>query len=777
MKKNIAFLIAFFILGSLSAQQITLSGFVEDKSSAERLVSATVQLLGTTQGVITNNFGYFSVKVKSNEKTSLLISYTGFEPQQIDFSGQNDSSLVISLSPITLQEVEVKASRPQHGQQLGKLSPHVAKLQEAPAIMGEKDIIKSMALLPGITGGQEGTAALYVRGGSPDQNLFLLDDAVIFNPFHLFGLVSTFNGDAIKNVDIYKGNFPARYGGRLSSVIDMTMREGNRNETEGKLDVGIISSKGQIEGPVDDGCGSYFLSARSSYLNLLTLPFNIAYRLGTGDYRFNYWLYDINAKINYKFSDTDHIYLSLYNSNDTWQVGERSDRLTTAFNLNWGNTVASLRHNKKLRKGLFWKNTLSYSTYRYQSDISNIISIEDPEPGQEATEENSNEVGSSVSDSRLKTELFIPIYKWIDISAGLEAAYLGFKPFVSEVKNSSTDQTSINRQVLGGQEVAAYMQTNFEWGKYWSMSTGFRYVNFFVEGANYQSPEYRFNINREGLKGWNWSLAYAKTSQFLHLLNANSVGLPNDVWLPSTQLIPPSRASQTSLGFSKSSKNRSITFSSEAYIRNMTSLIDYSRSSLLQLSPSLDWENELATNGMGFAYGFENMITLDYKNWDAWVSYTWARSERKFLEINEGDWYPSSFDKTHDLSVMVNYDLNASWKFNAVWNFQTGRPFTAPIAIIDGEWGDYMIYGDRNNARLPAFHRLDLGATYSFEKKGRDRTWSFGVINAYNHINPNVFAPELLYLDEENSYTNYRGIGFIPVLPYVSFGMNLFKNK
>ncbi|RIV18787.1 hypothetical protein DYU11_27900 [Fibrisoma montanum] len=657
----------------------------------------------------------------------------------------------------------------------------VQQLKAVPALLGESDIIKALALTPGVTTGSEGTTGLQVRGGTPDQNLIILDDAIVYNVSHLFGFVSTFNPDAIHKVDLYKAGFPARYGGRLSSVIDVTMKEGNNQRRRVEAGVGLVGSRLLIEGPLGDslnGRSSYMVSARSSYFTLFLLPTLIAFhRANSGQY-FNYWLYDINAKANHQFRDGGRLLVSVYNGNDFWgaQEGSRTDR--SSFNLNWGNTTATLRYTRTLLSNLFFRSTLTYSRYRYSIETQARTRQNDAWETVQRLQ-----ASSTVRDLTAKVG-----FEWTPntkhtVMAGVDLIKHRFRPTQIETTYALNPDTltRINAS-KPATEMAAYLEDELRPVRWLKTNLGLRAVSYQVGARNYEYVEPRLTLNVIPSQRVAVKLAYTQMHQFVHLLSSNSIGLPNDIWVPATEQVPPQASEQTAVGVTYTVPAYSLNLSIDAYLKRSTNLIDYQTGTNFLTNFNRRWETTVERNGVGESRGIEVMASKTQGQLTGWVSYTLARHRRRFATIDQNRWYAASFDRRHVFSMTGQCKFSEKVSGVATWIFQSGQPTTVPISLqenIGQEATAYpiLIYGDRNNYRMPAYHRLDLGITVQHRtRRFRNAQWSFGVYNAYNRANP-------FYLDIERGLLwggNRQIIGYdykvvrkavFPVLPYVSYNL------
>ena len=765
------------------AQRITVSGYVTDKTSGEALIGATVYDTNQNSGVITNRSGYFSLSTAY--RTKVRFSYVGYESVVLAVTALSDTAVQVGLLPDMTEIAPVSVSATAEAsfvdQQLGLVNIPIRQLKAVPALFGETDIIKALALTPGVTVGNEGTTGLQVRGGTPDQNLIILDDATVYNVSHLFGFVSTFNPDAVRKVDLYKAAFPARFGGRLSSIIDVTMKEGNNQRRRAEASVGLVSSRFLLEGPLSErlkGRSSYFVSARSSYFTLFLLPTLIAFRTSQSGQYFNYWLYDVNAKANHQFKDGSRLLVSLYNGNDIWaaQEGSQTDRST--FGLNWGNTTSSVRYTRALLKNLFLRSTLTFSHYRYGIET------------QARTKQNDNwattqrfSATSTIRDLTAKVGLeWNPLPKH-HVQFGVESVRHRFQPTrIATTYGINPDTLArINARVVAT-EVAAYIEDDFRLAKWLRSNVGVRVVSYQVANRSYTYAEPRFSLSVSPTDRLSVKFAYTNMHQFVHLLSSNSIGLPNDIWVPATQSVPPQASNQTAVGITYSIPSQSVSVTLEAYHKQSNGLIDYQTGTNFLTNFNRQWENTVERNGIGDSKGIELLVLKTQGRLTGWMGYTLARHRRRFASIDQNCWYAAAFDRRHVFSITSQYTVSEKVSASATWVYQSGQPTTIPIAIqenIGQEATVYplLIYGNRNNFRMPAYHRLDLGVTVRHRtRKGRDAQWSFGVYNAYNRANPFfldfdkdlIWSPSIQIVGFD--YKVVRKAVF-PVLPYLSYNI------
>lgn len=768
LKISIFFIVYIIEINFCLAQKTQISGYISEEESSQS-VQAAIYLNHKDEGLKSNSAGFFTFSWNSNQSLILEISSSSHERKVLYLQPKSDTLLYIDLKAITLQEVVTKAYKTQVGR--SSVSMDIEKLKSIPPVMGEADILKTFTLFPGIAAGNEGTTGLFVRGGTPDQNLLLLDEAVIFNPSHLLGFISVFNQNAIERATVYKGNFPSKYGGRLSSIVDVEMKDGSESEErKGSLSIGLLSSNIFLSG--NRGKFSYMLSGRSTYLTLASIPNSIRYRNRQTDSKFNYWMEDVNAKVNFQPREDHKLTFSIYQTGDYFTSIERDPPLTNdELHIDWGNQLGSVQHTGLLKNDFIIENSFTYSRYKYQ--------LEALQSNEQNTAVDTAFANSSATHNiSLKSHLNKEINEKLSLDIGLQQQYYFFNP---RFYNQVSDNTDFGPQSLW--ETGLFLDLKYNVSEYLMINGGYRH-SFYLSGSDfYTIPEPRISLDYQWSSNLNLNLGFTKMAQPIHLLNSTS-GLPNDSWVPAGENIRPAIAYQINGGFSRALPFVNGELSIEGYAKRMNDLIDYPYGYSFYGIAADPLDEIVEKEGIGKAYGIETYFEMQKANFSGWLSYTYSFNTRQFEGINEGIPYFANFDRRHDLSLSLNYQASEKWNFNAVFILRSGRPFTAPRAIIRNPGGyEQVVYGPRNNSRLPMYHRLDLGAEYSFTKKGRDRKWSFGVINAYNRVNPFYYhlTPKMTGSNTSGTVdffeNQYSGHGFLPFLPYVSYQFNLFKNR
>jgi hypothetical protein len=723
-------------------QKFTLSGYLKDASNGEELIGASVYVKELANGANTNLYGFYSLSLPSGTYT-VTFSYLGFTSQTkvIDLRKNLTLNIELQAENIQLEEVVVSSERINQVEttEMSVTRVNMVEIKKMPQLLGEVDVIRSIQLLPGVTTVGEGATGFNVRGGSIDQNLILLDEAPVYNASHLLGFFSVFNADAIKDVQIYRGGIPARFGGRLSSVLDVRQKEGNSKNFSANGGLGMISSRLLLEGPIIKDKASFMVAGRRSYMDVFnrfsadeSLRNNILY------------FYDLNAKLNYNINENNRIFLSGYLGRDVFgfenQVG-----------MDWGNKTATLRWNHLFNKRLFSNFTAFYSNYDYSlfSDFND-----------EKVTWTSNIINKSV-----KTDMTYFLNPNNTLDFGVSALHYNFLPGTITYTNPKEPEVKRIMDEKNALETAIFISNEQKINSRLSFQYGLRYSHFFNigKGVVYEYDENQPKSPRSvtGSRTYNsgeiikdyggfeprvsakYSLttessvkaSYNRMIQYIHLVSNTTASMPLDIWTPSGKHIQPSKVDQLALGYFRNFNAGMFEFSVETYYKDYHDLIDYKDGAQLLFNNHL--EAEMLT-GTGRAYGVEWMLRKQQGSLTGWVSYTLARTERLIEGINNNNYYPSNYDKPHDLSVVGNYQLNKTWNLGANFTYMTGRPITYPNARF--EYAGIVIpnYDNRNGARVPDYHRLDISATYEFARKPKDPfdgSLSFGIYNVYARRN------------------------------------------
>lgn len=748
MLKRIPLKIAAFSLLTLGitvpalAQTYTVSGFVRDAASGEALISANIYNLLEQNGVATNEYGFFSYTTEQ-DSIALRFSYVGYQPKIIRLPLDEDKKVEVLLAPQVeqLQEITVTADKPiEEETQMSAITVPVEQIKEMPHILGEVDVMKALQLLPGVQGGMEGTSGLFVRGGEPGQNLILLDGVPVYNVSHLMGFLSIFNADAINNVKLIKGGFPARYGGRLSSVIDIRLKEGNKKEIKGAASIGILSAKLMVNGPVTDKM-IFLVSGRRTYIDLLTRAF-IEENAG-------YYFYDLNAKTSYKLDENNRLYLSGYFGNDRGYYYDTGDE----FGLKWGNIITAFRWNHIYNPKLFSNVTLTFS--RYNFSVFSQFSEED--------EVDKIKYLSGIRDFSASIDFdYFPSPKH-NIKFGATITRHKFTPGVfTDFPDEETYQPFIREKTYAN-EGYVYFEDTFNITDRLSFNAGLHLSGYFVEDTFFHSIQPRISFNYLLPRGIALKGSYAYMTQYIHLLTNSGIGLPTDLWVPATPKVRPQSAHQWALGLAKTINGFELSL--EAYYKTMQNIIAYKEgASYLSIQDS--WQNKVVS-GDGKSYGVELLIQKKAGKWSGWLGYTLAKSTRQFSQINFGNPFPYRYDRRHDINLALSYTPQRGLTLSANWVYATGEAITLPTARYPGnQTRTIKYYESRNAYRMPAYHRLDLSIRWTKQKDWGSRTWAISIYNAYNHKNP-------FFIDIQDAF-NERGRQFVqyslfPIIPSVSY--------
>ncbi|MDA3817565.1 MAG: TonB-dependent receptor [Prolixibacteraceae bacterium] len=780
MRPLLLFVIVSFLYVPLKAQNVVVSGFVTDSLTNEPLIGATIWAPGHKTGTATDYFGHYSFEIPAGGDVEIVASYTGYKKQVIKRNrGDENLRVDFSLSPgVTLKEVNVLGQRIIEDRiETGVLSLPMKELKTLP-MLGEPDLLKVMQLMPGVQGGSEGRSGLYVRGGSPDQNLFLLDGTPIYYVNHYYNFLSLFHPDIISNMKLYKGTFPARYGGRLSSVVDLRMREGNKKEHKGKLGIGLLSADILLEGPIKKDTTSYLFSFRRFYLDLLMRP---GFYIGTQAVSIGYSFYDLYGKIAHTINADNRLFLSIYTGNDAvrfrikpWDMKSYDGKFKTS----WGNILSTVRLNSKLGDKHIADFVAGYTRYNYgikQSanvDSSSFI----------------NENVMHVNDFSLKSEFTFRANKWYELAYGAGVTQHFFQPNVIS-SESTIDGKQVSYDTYGSKKLQStdaylYVENIFRPFSFLKMNAGARYSNYFVEGVHYSKLEPRFIAVLGNQKTGALKFSYVENMQALHMLSFQHIGTPTDLWMPATAKVPPSEAVQLSAGYSKSLLNGQYEFSVEAYRKDMNGLVEY-KEGVNYLSGDKDWQEKVEINGEGVSKGVELYFRKNTGQTTGWVGYTLANTDRYFSNKNNGKRYAFIYDRRHDLSLAVTHRFNKKYSLSASWTFGSGYPFTLRTGVYQAiesfqgrndEFPDYhapfavkgaaVLFQGKNESRYRNYHRLDVGfQIHGKTKRGRDKTWSFNIFNLYNRQNPAYYYYDWVDKDDHSKGITLWQQSGLPIIP------------
>ena len=776
------------------AQKRTISGYVMDAASKETLIGATIFDKNSGKGCATNSYGFYTLTLNQGQ-VDLQVSYVGYTQQSRALDLKENLSLNFMLETnTTLDEVVVEGTRATvsaRNPQMSVVELPVQQIKSIPTLFGEADVLKAIQLLPGVQNGSEGSAGMYVRGGGPDENLLLLDGVPVYNVNHMLGFFSVFNPDALKNVTLYKGSFPAHFGGRLSSVVDIRMKEGDMQKYHGNASIGLISSKFNFEGPIVKDKLSFNLSYRRTYGDLLIKPALWIASWSTPEISklsVGYYFYDFNAKLNWKISDKDRLYLSFYTGDDAIYFGVKnkdfmsdSTQYTHRIKLNWkwGNKVAALRWNHVVSQKLFMDASVNYTQYRHNLGM-NLTEEDTYLPTNTVTKNEFNMAyKSGINDFTAKVDFAYTPLPNHEIRFGGNYTYHIFRPEVQSIQMSESQQSLVDT-VTGSpnvyaHETALYAEDNMTFGDIFRMNLGVHYSTFTVEGKTYQSVQPRVSTSLMLASNLSLKAGYAYMTQYVHLLSNSSLSLPTDLWVPVTAKIVPMNAHQWSVG-AFYELPRLFDISVEGYYKTMDNLLEYKDGASF-FGSSERWDEKVCM-GKGWAYGVELLVQRSFGKTTGWIGYTWAHSKRQFDRegqiINNGKVFPAKYDRRHDISVTVQHKFSDKFDLSGTWVFSSGNCGTLGTQVYEGlpnDWGEFQHINalERNNFRMGNYHRLDLGANLHFPLNPGLLTLNFSVYNVYNHNNPFLVYTDYVY-DESTQQAEKKlmQVSIFPIIPSFS---------
>lgn len=744
-----------------------VTGYVRDLNSGESLIGATIYVPGTSIGTAANTFGYFSLNIPEEDSVWLRISFVGYKDQNIMITGLKDFQTEIfmeannELNKVTISSE--KGDKISEGTSMSTTVLSQADIEKLPTLLGETDVLRVVQLLPGVQSGGEGGTGFYVRGGGPDQNLILLDGVPVYNASHMFGFFSVFNTDAINRVELIKGGFPARYGGRLSSVLDIQMKEGNMKHYTGEGSVGPLAIKLTGEGPIVKNKASFLISARRTFIDLFLLPLNLR-KNGMG---FSYYFYDVNAKLNWKINDKHRIYLSGYTGADNlsvkFQDGKAGENyMRQKVKLGWGNITSALRWNYVISKSLFMNTTVTYTRYRFKTGAEFDMDF-----GNNLKTNYSYDYKSGIDDLAGAVD-----YDWFaspkhHVKFGGKYIYHYFSPGVTKQRIQDSTST-FNANNVGASEAQLYIEDEWKIHPKFAANIGVHGSGFWVRNNFYWSIQPRISVAYKIIENLAIKASYAEMTQYIQLLSNPGINLPTDLWLPSTDKIKPQRSRQVAAGIFKDWGNLFET-SIEGYYKTMDNVLDYKNGSSFLVSDD-SWEDML-TQGKGNSYGMEVFIRRKTGKLTGWAGYTLSWSNRKFADLNQGKIFPYRYDRRHDFEIVLSYAITKNIDISATWVYGTGNAITLPVeaypvaGLPDYSNTDVHNFGARNDFRMKANHRLDLAVNFNKKTKWGMRTWNISIYNVYSRQNP------FFYYVSQNKL---KQVSIMPIIPSFSY---IFKFK
>ena len=777
--------IFLFLLSAITGftqNKYTISGYIKDSLNGETLIGATIAVQGQAKGISSNLYGFYSITLDEG-RYILICTFIGYRIKAVSIDLRSDTKINFDVLPRSYLAEEVVVSAKKRdanvkNAQMGKFTLPMEQIKSIPAFLGEVDLLKTIQFLPGVRNAGEGSAGIYVRGGGPDQNLILLDDAPVYNTGHLFGFFSIFNADAIKNVTLIKGGMPAQYGGRLSSVLDVSMKEGNNQKFQVDAGLGIIASRLSIQGPLKKNKSSFIVSGRRTYVDAIAKPFmkSTSQFKGSG-----YYFYDLNAKVNYIFSDKNRLYLSGYFGRDVFDFVNGKQSLK--FNIPWGNSTGTLRWNHVFNNKLFGNTTAVYNDYNFTFNaVQNDFELK---------------LASGIRDLSLKQDFDLYPYTGHKLKFGGIYTYHKFTPSVISGKQDSTVFKPNNAQIKYAHEAAVYLQDDWEINEKIKIHAGIRYSWFQQTGPykiyetddngnrtdstvfgrgkavkNYGGLEPRFTIRYALNDETSVKASVTRNLQYIHLVSNSGTTLPTDIWVPSTYKVKPQISWLYAAGLFKNFKDNMYETSVEVYYKQMQNQIEYKEGFV----PSSldDTENSFAF-GKGWSYGAEFFINKTKGRLTGWIGYTLSWTWRRFPALNFGEKYPAKYDRRNDMSVVAIYELSKKLKLSASFVFGTGNSVTLPqrFYIVGGVLTQE--YSRINQYRLPSYHRFDFAAIMTPKKNIKRKwksEWVFSVYNAYNRRNP-----YFIYFDQAGSPFNgtleiqAKQVSLFPVIPAITWNV------
>lgn len=774
-------LILLILQGSLFAQKVTISGNVYEMGSRESLIGVSVFDPQLKAGTVSNTYGFYSITLPAG-KHKIYFTYVGYSADSLTIDTTGSVIRDIFLKPsIDLSGVEITTTRfekQSQDVQMGRISIPVQQIKSIPSFLGEKDVMKTIQLMPGVQKGHEGSTGIYVRGGGPDQNLIILDDAVVYNANHLFGFFSLFNGDALKSVELIKGGFPARYGGRLSSVIEMNMKDGSKEKYSGEAGIGLISSRVVVEGPIIKNKASFLFSGRRTYLDALVRPFM---KIENGV--FGYYFYDLNAKVNWDLGRKNKIYISGYAGRDKffmrykdeYQINDQGDKVTNEMkaSLYWQNSTATIRWNHIFNDKLFVNTSLITTQYNLTIGAEDLYN----------NEGYSLNYISRISDYSVKSDYnyyLSPVHTlrfgWQSTLHIFDPSALVFKSIADTLTNKAKSTNAIENGI--------YIEDLIRNGRF-QINPGVRLSHFNVESKNYFSLEPRLSASFAINEASSVKASFATMKQYIHLLSNTGVGLPTDLWVPATAKVKPQDSWQISTGYSYDFVEQSLNFSAEAYYKKMNNIIAYKEGASfispldLETGKTMDWQQNI-TSGKGKSYGLELFLQRKHGKLTGWIGYTLSWTKHQFDELNNGKEFWAKYDRRHDISFVFIYNPSKTLTLSAVWVYGTGEATTFPIGtyLSDfsfpylGYYNQLTDYGERNAFRTESYHRLDLGAQLHLEIGRFEHTFELAVYNTYSHKNPFFY-----YIGQDYNPNTYFSrnvlykVALFPIIPTVTYSI------
>lgn len=791
MTKSIYIFVLFTFWGMVVyGQKVTVSGFITNASSNERIGDVYVIALPSQKHEISNDFGFFSITLeKSAMPFSLIFSNISYKQDTLKLYVQKDTVIYVKLVPgRTLDEVKISGKRIEPIEQrneTGVLSIPMKQMDMLPALGGEKDIIKAYQLMPGVQSGNEGSSSLLVRGGSNDQNLILIDDIPVYYINHLGGFVSVFNSDAINSTKLYKGGFPARYGGRLSSVFDVRMKDGNNKKFGGDASIGLLTAKFMLEGPLDKKHNSsYLISYRRFLYDLLMRPITKMIDKNSSS---GYYFHDFNLKLNHTFSPKNRLYFSLYFGDDKFKTKyeDISQNISnkTKYTEQWGNFLTALRWNHLFGNKLFGNFSLYYTRYRFKTEMNSNL-----EQGT-MVQQGHNLFFTGIYDIGLKPDFEFFLFPRYKFRFGGLITYHGFTPnitrFSSEIGNKTIINQSFSEKSFHSFETAAYLENIMTLSSRLKVNMGLRFSSYSVNGHLFTDVEPRLLVNYLIGKKNSVKVSFSKMHQNIHLLSNSGAGVPVDFWYPASENAPPAVSWQVTAGYATTLFDK-FELSIEGFYKNMHDLTTF-KPGASYFGTNRSFYQKIETGGTGTVYGIDFLIQKKIGNFTGWLGYTWMKNYRQFAAINGGLPYPYKYDRRNDVSIVLTYRISKKVDFSATWVYGTGQALTLPVGkyylpdILPGEnihnayLQEIYIYTNKNAFRTKAYHRLDIGVNFRKKKHWGERVWNLSIYNLYNRKNPYTYYFSGGSVNTPNGlkykqYLNQQSL--FPFIPSISYSIH-----
>lgn len=779
---------------NLLGQNITISGIVTEASTGERIAGANIFDSKLLKGTSANSFGFYSFSLPASDTVYLTVAMIGYDKYSLNFSGQSDKEVNIQLqnskqvlSEVVItdyQNIEDKTS-------MSTLEISMEQIKQLPTFMGETDVLKSFQLMPGVQAGKEGNNGLYVRGGSPDQNLILLDDIPLYFVSHLGGFTSIFDANAISHVKLIKGGFPARYGGRLSSVVDIRMKDGNENKTKGTFSIGTLVSKISLEGPLINKKTTYFISLRRSFFDLFSRAFNQLMSPDQASAWYN--LYDAYFKICHQVTEKDRVFLSFYSGND--KIGIQSSiqqpltyntSNTQDYNakITWGNFMASMRWNHIYNNRLFGNGSIAFTRFNYGTEINGETKSNTSNAITESVYSNFH---SGINDFIQKLDFeYYPNEKH-KIKFGNAAIVHFFTPGVTSFKEQRSNTPKVDLTVGSNNNLKAYEFYIYGEDEYTltskiSLNAGVHVSSYTTSGKPFFSAQPRISANYKIIEKTAVKASFVTMQQALHLLSNSGGGFPTDLWVPATKKVLPQKSMQVALGVVRTMtlKKAILDISLESYYKTLSNLIEFAEGASF-FNSSKSWEEKVVTEGNGKVYGIEFMIQKKEGRITGWFGYTISKNIRQFDNLNQGKNFPYRYDRRNDLSLVVNFQINERISLSSSWVYGTGNAITlgtekygvvnydynyaasaGPLPFVT--YTDAHVYSSRNGYRMPDYHKMDAGINFYKKLQKGERIWNISLYNVYNRQNA-----YLLYFKTVKNQNKLYQLSMFPIIPSFSY--------